>query len=350
MMNAPLRHYCTHFDRNYLLKGLTLYRSLERHGGDFVLHVVCLDDLTYEMLGHMQLSRVRRVRHADFEDPELLAVKPTRTIAEYCWTCTPSVPLYVLDHNPEIDLVTYLDADLFFCSSPEPIFHEFGDKSTLIVEHRFSPRFIAYEVNGKYNVQWLTFRRDKDGLATLRWWREKCIEWCFYRLEGDRMGDQKYLDCWPTRFAGVHVLWHIGGGVAPWNFANYRIERVNDSLTVDGIPLIFFHFHAFRQLANGGCIPVAPMYLQDGPLPEVVYEPYHRALEQALREVRRFDRTFAFGLESVEGLPAPGDVATKAYWGAPESCRAVLRKLFPGSFRLRLLRRLGIADHRDSVP
>src|SRR5262249_17166500 len=129
MAEALTRHYCTLFDRSYLLKGLALYRSMQQHCAAFELHVLCMDDFTCELLGSIELANIRCIRHADFADPELLAVKPDRSTAEYCWTCTPSLPLYILHHNPEIDIITYVDADLFFFGSPEPIFEEFGTAS-----------------------------------------------------------------------------------------------------------------------------------------------------------------------------------------------------------------------------
>lgn len=349
MSDIPVRHYCTLFDRNYLLKGLALYRSLTRHSGEFVLHILCMDDVVYELFGRMGFANVRLILRADFEDPELLAVKPTRTVAEYCWTCTPSLPLYVLDRNPDVDLITYLDADLFFFSSPEPIFEEFGDASILIVEHHFAPRFKQYEVNGKYNVEWLTFRRDANGLAALRWWRDKCIEWCFYRLEEGRMGDQKYLDTWPTRFRGVHVLQHIGAGVAPWSFSQYRISKSKGFLTVDENPLIFYHFHGFRYRPDGRSIPVAEMYLQDSTLPDMIYNLYQSAIEDALQFVRQLKPEFTYGLDAVESNVAAGDAAVKVYWRVPEWCRAAIRKIVPRMVRARLLRAIGRQDHRDTI-
>ncbi len=303
MGDTPVYHYCTLFDRNYLLKGLALYRSLERHGGEFVLHILCMDDTVHELITRMGFDKVRLIRRVDFEDPQLLAVKPTRTVAEYCWTCTPSLPLYVFDQNPDVDLITYLDADLFFFSTPEPIFEEFGDASILIVEHRFAPCFASSIVNGRYNVEWLTFRRDANGLAALRWWREKCIEWCFYRLEEDRMGDQKYLDDWPTRFAGMHILQHLGAGVAPWNVSQYIVTERDGQIWVDHRPLIFYHFHQFQMFRGKRYVWASRGYSGETGLPQIVYERYICELEAAVERVRSIDPRFSHGIVKPEKLP-----------------------------------------------
>ena|SRR5581483_1751538 len=341
-----VRHYCTLFDRNYLLRGLALYRSLERHARPFVLHILCMDDAVHDLLGRMALPNVQLIRRVDFEDPELLEVKPTRTVAEYCWTCTPSLPLYVLEHHPDLELITYLDADLFLFSSPEPIFDEFGNGSILIIEHRFAPRFAHFTVNGKYNVEWLTFRRDANGLAALRWWREKCIDWCFYRLEEDRMGDQKYLDSWPSRFQGVHVLQHVGAGVAPWNFSNYRIGEQDAHPTIDAAPLIFYHFHGFRYRADGRHVAMPDMYLSDVTLPETIYRQYTLALDEAAASVRGFEPRFDCGVERAESDPGSGEMVSRFYWAVPEWCRMAARRIVPRVVRARVLRLLGREDHR----
>jgi hypothetical protein len=341
MAEATQRQFCTLFDSNYLLRGLALYRSLMRHSDAFILHVLCMDDRAYELLCKLQLPGMRLIRRADFEDPELLAVKPTRSIAEYCWTCTPSLPLYVLAHNPNVDLITYLDADLYFFSSPEPIFDEFADRSTLIIEHRFSPRLQHFEVNGKYNVEWLTFRRDTAALETLRWWREKCIEWCFHRLEQDRMGDQKYLDTWPERFAGVHVLKHIGAGVAPWNLARYKLTKRGHWVYADELPLIFYHFHGFRLRADGSYAPMANIYLEDVKVPAMIYGPYVTELMDCLDTVRRVDPSFAAGVEQRSASESAPGLLNRLYWRTPASWRTAYRKVVPLEIRARLVRMFG---------
>lgn len=293
-------YYCTYFDKNYLYKGLALYRSLERHSPPFVLFALTFDSITFEVLGKLQLPHMRLIRQTDFEadDVRLQEAKLTRSKVEYYWTCTPSLPLYVFAHNSEIDLISYLDADIFFFSDPTPIFEEFGGDSILIIEHRFPKRLRHLEANGIYNVQMMSFRRDTNGMGCLQWWRDRCIEWCYNRLEDGRMGDQKYLDDWPERFYGVHVLQHLGAGVAPWNFSQYDIQVRDGRLNIGSVPLIFYHFHQFRVLTNGHYHRASSLYEEEKPLPDIIYQPYGEAISQAISEVKRVDPSFSFGIDS----------------------------------------------------
>lgn len=297
-----IRNYCTLFDQNYLLKGLTMIRSLARHSVGFRLHVLCMDDVTHQILGALQLPELLLIRLEDFEDADLLRVKQMRSRAEYCWTCTPCILDYVLRRNPSIDLLTYLDADLMFFSSPEPIYDELGANSVAIIEHRFSAGFEHYAVNGKYNVQWVTIRRDSNGLATLAWWRDRCIEWCSAVSDGERMGDQKYLDCWTTRFSNVHVVANIGAGVAPWNFATHGFSSRPDGVFVDDAPVIFYHYHGYKMLDDGGFTAMPRAYIEKVAIPYAIYEPYRMALWDALAEVRLQVPNFTCGMFATTSL------------------------------------------------
>ncbi|MGO8624669.1 hypothetical protein ACC817_36030, partial [Rhizobium ruizarguesonis] len=93
-----------------------------------------------------------------------------------------------------------------------PIFDEIGNSSIAIIAHRFAPRLQNREVNGRLCVEWVSFRRDEEGMRCLARWREQCIEWCDYRLEDGKMGDQKYLDEWPDRYPNCHIIEHPGAG------------------------------------------------------------------------------------------------------------------------------------------
>ena len=282
-------HFCTYFDRNYLARGLALYESLRQHcRRPFVLWILCFDDETYDILARLNLPGVRLISQQAFEasDEALVRAKADRSRVEYYWTCTPSLPLYVLQHDPEVELITYLDADLCFYSDPRPIYDELGDGSILIVEHRFSPEYAHLATtSGIYNVGLLAFRSDEHGLACLRWWRERCLEWCYIRFDDGRFGDQKYLDDWPKRFDRLVVLQHKGAGLAPWNLTRYAIDAGLGRVTVDSVPLIFYHYHSFQYVSPKVCRPAARVYAMPLPQAQFLYRAYVAALDESLRLV-----------------------------------------------------------------
>ena len=196
----------------------------------------------------------------------------------------------MLDRHPEIELLTYLDADLCFYAGLDPIFDEMGDGSILIGEHRYPPDLRYLEVHGVYNVGLLAFRNDARGRACLGWWRERCLEWCYDRPEDGKYADQKYLDDWPERFPGTVVLQHPGAGLAPWNWKRYDIQTDGGQVKVDGRPLIFFHFHGLKILSAWLYDPVYAGKLY-GEMPRrltrVLYGDYAARLRGAAAWARR---------------------------------------------------------------
>jgi len=288
-------NFCTLFDSFYLSRGLALYRSLERTGASFHLYIFAFDDRSLRVLRALELRSATVIPLAEFEDPELLSVKPTRTRAEYCWTSTSSTILYVLEKFGVSDC-TYLDADMMFFMPPDPLFAELGDDSITITEHRYTPRYDKSKLSGKYCVQFLTVKNDARGLTALRWWRAQCLAWCYDRHEDGKFGDQKYLDDWPQRFDGVHELQHLGGGMAAWNVQQYDVFEENgrvrgrEQSTGREFDVIFYHFHYLRFLA-GGRIELGRRVLTPNVL-RLLYTPYIKLLFEQKAAVARIDLSF----------------------------------------------------------
>lgn len=282
-------HFCTYFDHNYLSAGVALYRSLSRYCDAFVLWVLCLDQISYDVLRRAALPHIRLISLPELEreDARLLAAKQDRSLIEYYFTCSPFLPTYVLTHCPEVEVLTYLDADLFFFSEPSAIYRELGKGSVLIVEHRFPPHLQRLAIYGTYNVGLLAFRNDADGRQCLAWWGDRCLEWCYDRVETGRFADQKYLDDWPSRFRNVVVLQHRGAGLAPWNVAQHRLRVAGDRVWVDSEPLVFFHFAGLEQLGSCAYDPALERYglRPTGVLKHGIYAPYVRELRAAARWV-----------------------------------------------------------------
>jgi len=292
-----MRHYCTYFDSNYLSRGIAMYESLEKHSSDdFVLWVLCLDRPTEDILQQLHLKnvRIRTLSALERWDPELLKAKGTRSRVEYYWTLTPIVPVFVFDQDPSIELITYVDADLYFYGDPKPVFEELGDNSILIVEHRFPPELRYLEINGVFNVGLLCFRRDSYGLGALQWWRTKCLEWCYARHEDGKFGDQKYLDDWPQRFSHLVVLQHEGCGLAPWNLRRFKLRFTPDGITVDSSPLVFFHFHGFRSLGNSFAIVAGKDYQITSEEIKHLYLPYITTVRRTEGKLHRLGADQSF--------------------------------------------------------
>jgi len=245
-------HFCTYFDENYLLRGVALYHSLLRHCDvPFRFYALCLDSKTFDALVNIGEESIVPIRLVDVErwDEDLLVAKNDRSLIEYYFTLSPVLPLYVLKKF-EVDIVTYLDADLMFFSSPAAIYEELSEASIFITEHRFSDRFLGAIKYGRFNVQCQSFRNSDVGLECLGHWRRQCLDWCYDRLENGKYADQKYLEEWPGRYGkNVVICKNFGVGAAPWNIASLPIHTYNEDIFIDESPLVFYHFAGFSMLS-----------------------------------------------------------------------------------------------------
>ena len=232
-----MEHYVTHFDSNYFLKGLALYRSLVKHAGPFKLWIVCMDEITAAMLERLKAQEIEVIRLPDIEFPALLELKNTRTWAEYCWTVTPFLFDAIFSRDLSASRVTYLDSDIWFRKSPQLLLDELdqSNKKVLITDHGYSPELDQSATSGQYCVQFVTFAR-KGAEALLRQWQGQCLDWCFNRSEDGKFGDQKYLDLWPEDFPNVvHVLERQDRTLAPWNALRFPYGNA-----------VFWHFHLLK--------------------------------------------------------------------------------------------------------
>lgn len=244
-----MHHFCTYFDHRFLRRGLALYESLQEHSSDFTLWVLCLSEQCHKTLLRLNKKNIRIIGLDELERyaPQLLAAKRNRTLIEYYFTLTPALPLFILKQFSDIPMVTYCDADIFFFSNPDVVFSEIGQNSIALVEHRF-PLHLQHLVEfGRFNVGWISFRNDHEGLRCLEWYYEKCLGCCSDLPSKHAFADQKYLDDVPTLFKKVHVIRHSGANVAPWNVDSFLFSYKNHMVFVGDQPLIFYHFHGLRR-------------------------------------------------------------------------------------------------------
>lgn len=276
MNETRAEHFVTIFDFAFAPQGLALYQSLESQVRDFTLWVAPADRAVELLLLELELANLRLLDLASIESEDLLSAKKLRSRREYCWTLTPFLFDAVFDSDMSAARVTYVDADVWVRSSPEPIFREFEESGAgmQITEHAFSPQGDVSKLYGKYCVQFQTAQRTLAS-PILERWKSQCVEWCFARPEDGKFGDQKYLEEWPNLYPElVNVSKNKHFFLGPWNAERFPYS--------DGI---IYHFHQVRINPTVGQWSIGNYKL---PKPHVdeLYVPYIEQLEYAQKIMR----------------------------------------------------------------
>ena len=279
IMTGP--NYCTLFNFFYLSRGLALYESLCNVHSEFCLYIFAFDDQTKDYLKALKLDQAVIIGLDEFEDKQLLEVKPTRSATEYCWTCTPSVIKYAIERY-NLPSCTYLDADMYFYSGPQHLFNDLDLFPVGITPHNYSKAYDLSDDSGKYCVQFVYFKNSPGGLEPLNWWRNECLKWCYARVEDGKSGDQKYLDSFPVLFKGIHDILHPGAGLAPWNILkfSYSVEE-GQIMVIDKdsrLPAIFYHYQNLKIDVRKKIIHLGKWYDFHDDVIEIFYKPYIKRL------------------------------------------------------------------------
>lgn len=325
-----MHYFCTYCDQGYVARLICLHDSLLAQGDSFRLYVLCFDDVTQRVVTEMKQPTLIGISLEEFlaAEPDYAAVRSKRTKVEFYFTATPVLVRYCLGLVPEAGQMTYLDSDLYFFGPPSAIFAEQGDASIGIVPHRFPDRLAHLLKWGVYNVAWVSFRRDRDGMACLEWWRVKCLEWCHDHIDQGRFADQGYLTEFPKRFGGVRVLDHPGINAAPWNMDEVRIAREGSNILVNDHGLLFYHFQGIREISPGWFEAGLRSYKGKltPALRDIIYLPY---LAKLVRIQSRLQATY--GIAPLLGFQRlPSGTSLQNRWD-----RFFMRRLLPLFRRLR---------------
>jgi hypothetical protein len=246
-------HICTYFDFNFLPRGLALYNSIKKFHSDFRFYVLAFDSETYDYLRNLNDSRIVPVSFQTYNSFFNTSIENYEDRKQYYFSATPNICIYLLNKYSDIDILLYLDADVYLFNSLEPLYNEFGNSSIGICPHRLHPIVKRLTKNhGIYNVGVNLFRNNLVGKKCLNDWKQECESWYKgkpgYNL--NYFSDQIFLDKWPEKYSEVKVIQHIGIDVAPWNAANYKFRKENNILYVNDFPVIIYHFSSLKRIAE----------------------------------------------------------------------------------------------------
>lgn len=240
-----MNEYCTLFNKKYLIHGIQLYESLRAHSPKFKLFVLAMDSEVENFFKANIFPEITILKFQDLKNRYLKEYQRPLSVGQICWVSEPLVCKYIFDVFG-VKEITYLDADVYFYSNPEPLFNELKGCSAAIVPHNFS-RVSYASSSGNYCVQFNYFKNNSIGGEILNKWIADCRG---YDLKKPHFyPGQLSMDSWTEQWpSDVHVIKNIGAGVAPWNVSAYKINEKNGELRLDGERLIFYHFHQLARL------------------------------------------------------------------------------------------------------
>lgn len=235
-------NYCTYFDKNFLVQGLTCVHTLKKYNKDVFIYILALDQETKLKLKNLKLSFIKVIElNLLFKKfPTLKIEKKKRKLNEFFFLLTPFLINFLLKYK-KIDHVTYVDADLIFFSDISKIKSLLKKNDILASYHDHEGGKIT---TGKYNVGFLIFRNNTKVLNLLRIWMTQCM--ISTTVDGNYSniicGDQKYLESWEKnkqlRFSGIKIKnFNIGA----WNITKKNFTKKNGILMCDNLRLYCIH-------------------------------------------------------------------------------------------------------------
>lgn len=296
-MKETKRFFCTYTDENFIPRALALWSSIEDHHKDFAFYVCLMTKKAVEVSKEIQLKNINFFSVNDLENqlPILKKIKTQRSKIEYYFTCTPVLIDYLLQkHN--LPYLEYVDADMFFFRNSEKIIKKIKNFSVGITPHRFARTQKVHHIYGKFNVGWLFFRNNKDGLKCLRWWRQKCLRWCFDRVEKNKYADQKYLDYFSRVCKRIKILSLPGFNEAPWNIVPEQIKKINTTVFLGKYPLILYHFSGLQKICDRLFDPTWSDYKirPNEQIIDLIYIPYLYAIKKWEKKIKKSIKTYSF--------------------------------------------------------
>ncbi len=243
-------HVFTSAAANYLPKVRVLFESIRKHHPDWKLHLLLVEDLKAEALAQLKVD-ASVIQLRDLEIPSWRAWAFGHSIVELCTAVKPFM-LQRLLRMPNTRGVLYFDPDIALYSCLDDLLAEFDSHSILLTPHQTTPEIglesvISQEITslkyGIYNLGFVGVKADRAGLDFADWWAKRLYSFCRDDVPNGLFTDQRWIDLVPAMFDGVRIVRNSRFNVAAWNWTTRQLsESGEDGVSVDGMPLGFYHF------------------------------------------------------------------------------------------------------------
>ena len=166
-----------------------------------------------------------------------------------------AVKPYVFRHllsQAGVGSAVYLDPDIFVFRPLDAVRHGLAEAQLVLTPHLTRPLLGEASPNdhnilrsGVYNLGFCAVRGEGKGLALVEWWADRCRFDCRVDLPNGLFTDQRWMDLSPGFVDSVAIHREPDLNLAYWNVEGRTLAKAADGWTVDGMPLVFFHFSGF---------------------------------------------------------------------------------------------------------
>lgn len=208
------------------------------------------------------------------------------TIVEFATGIKPFVLRKLLDRE-DCEAVFYFDPDTVLFSGIDRMIDELSSTNILLTPHLTDPEISQRGIednelsalrHGVYNLGYVGVRNTEEGKRFANWWASRLKDYCRDDIPGGIFTDQRWCDLVPAFFDNVKVTRYPGYNVAPWNMTNRQIKRLsNGCYTVNGKPLVFYHFTGFD---SGAHHIMMSLYSKNSPAAAELFSWYKSELER----------------------------------------------------------------------
>jgi hypothetical protein len=280
-------HCFTSISLNYLAKARVLGNSVKRFHPDWIFTLCITDrapagfafDVASEPFDHIVWTEEQLVE----------ATRAWMFQHDVVELCTAVKGLFMKSlTDTAAEKIFYLDPDTAVFASLDPLVAILDHDSIVLTPHQLTPEHEAGAIIdnemcslafGTYNLGFIGIRNDAEGKRFAQWWNDRLIRYCVDDRPSGLFVDQKWCDLVPALFDRVKILRDPGYNVASWNLSNrqIRIDR-SGNITVNGMPLRFFHFTKLGPIADTMTIK----YARDNVEVYELWSWYKRAVEKCV--------------------------------------------------------------------
>ena len=252
-------HFYTSININYLPKARILAKSVKKFCPNSKFSLVFSDHWPEEIDKKKEpFDEIITVENLGIPVENLDFWIYTHTVVELCTAVKGQALVKFLEDGSE--KVVYLDPDIAVFNDLHELDEMLDTYSVVLTPHvtiqeKEKAAIMDNEIcalkHGAYNFGFYAVKRDENGLAFARWWRDRLIDFCFDDIPNGIFTDQKWGDLAPCLFENVHITRDPGYNVSTWNISNRHITKSENGIyMVNDVPLKFYHFSGFDSGAQ----------------------------------------------------------------------------------------------------